>query len=310
MYELSVGSKVFLLGEYQVLGGGSAFLSVLAPRFRLLVKPGTGKLIGVNAGSPAAVYFAEQQEFFKLWDLEFVDPHQGRGGFGASTAQIGLLQGFREGLETIQAQAQLDFDLRQIHKKYLELATRPGGTPPSGADLISQFQGGLIEVDISSGRLQQHSWPFPQWQVLFFTTGRKLATHEHLSQLKAPSLESLRAIYGSAMEAFKEGTADSFLASFRAYQHALEAQGWQAEETGRWLKAINTFNGVMAAKGCGAMGADVVAVIVEKSKAVDLIKQIETLDLRYAGNLEDCTEGFHWKMLSTESAQSSLGDMP
>ncbi len=303
MFELSVGSKVFFLGEYQVLGGGSAFLAVLEPRFQLLVNPGTGNLTGIQHGSPGDLYFQREKEFFRDWDLEFRDPHHGRGGFGASTAQIALLQGFKEGLESFRTQAQLDFDLRKIHKIYLELATERTGVVPSGADLISQFQGGLVEVDLGAGKIQRHSWPFPQWQVLFFATGNKLATHEHLKELKDLELNDLRLLYHKAMSAFKDRQASAFAEALREYQAALMLQGWQSPATGSLLTSINALPGIVAAKGCGAMGADVIAVMVESSKMSEIISEIDTLGLRYIGNLENRTEGFAWKWNPQSSMQ-------
>lgn len=305
MYELSVGSKVFLLGEYQVLGGGSAFLTVLEPRFQLLVNPGTGNLVGVATGSPAELYFQKEKEFFKNWDFEFRDPHHGRGGFGASTAQIALFQGFREGFESFKTQAQLDFDLRKIHRIYLELASGKTGVVPSGADLISQFQGGLVEVDLGNGKIQRHSWPFPQWQVLFFATGNKLATHEHLSELKELDLKDLRLLYQNAMAAFKDRQASAFAEAVREYQAALKAKGWQSPATENLLGSINQLKGIVAAKGCGAMGADVIAVLVESSKVQELISAIEILGVKYVGNLENRTEGFAWKWIPESSMQQA-----
>jgi hypothetical protein len=51
------------------------------------------------------------------------------------------------------------------------------------------------------------------------------------------------------------------------------------------------------------MGADVIAVMVESSKISELISDIETLGLRYIGNLENRTEGFAWKWNPQSSMQ-------
>jgi mevalonate kinase len=297
MYELSVGSKVFLLGEYQVLDRGSAFLTVLEPRFKLIVKAGSGQVEGIPGASPARKVLEIEKPFFQNWDLQFVDPHAGRGGFGASTAQFGLLQGFRESIDSFKSQAQLNFDLRKIHKKYLELAKLQTGLQPSGADLISQYQGGMVEVDLGAGKIQRHAWPFPQWQILFFATGNKQATHEHLRELKEVDLSQLRALYGQAMDAFRERSALAFLQGVREYQQALLIHGWQSTETTKILNMINSVEGVEASKGCGAMGADVIAVIVNSAKVEELSLKISAMGLRYIGNLENRTEGFAWKWL-------------
>lgn len=309
MYELSVGSKVFLLGEYQVLQGGAAFLTVLEPRFRMRITRGNGKLSGINVGSPAQRYFESEKQFLSGWDFEFLDPHAGQGGFGASTAQIALLQGFREGFQSLQTQAQLDLDLGKIHKTYLQFASSKTGVPPSGADLVSQFQGGLLEVDLGKGKLQRHAWPFPQWQVLFFSTGHKLATHEHLIELKDVETSSLRILYQQAMDAFRENQPLAFVEAFRQYQKMLAIKGWQAENTTRILGSIEKADGVVAAKGCGAMGADVIAVIVEIKEIHSVIAIAKSSGLKYSGSLEDRTEGFAWTWVPETSLLANSEDV-
>lgn len=302
MFELSVGSKIFLIGEYQVLNGGSALLSVLEPRFRMFVKPGNGNFKGLPQGSPADRYFKKNYDFFEKWDFEFEDPHQGCGGFGASTAQIALLQGFKDGFASFQNDSQFNFDLREIHKSYLEMATSSTGVPPSGADLLAQFQGGLVEVDLGAGKIQRWPWPFANWQVLFFATGKKLATHEHLAELGELNLEALRKIYQRAMEALAQGKASEFVKGFSDYQKELADRGWQAPTTTELLSEIHRRSGVIAAKGCGAMGVDVVAVIVDKESARALVADFEKqLGLRYVGDLDQRTQGFAWKWIPERS---------
>jgi hypothetical protein len=303
-----VGSKIFLLGEYQVLKPGAALLVSVEPRFKMIVKravtPGSLErplLAGINVGSPADLYYRQELGFFKDWEFEFIDPHAGRGGFGASTAQMVLLQGFREGDEGFHSHSQFDFDLRKLHKKYLEVASGAAGTPPSGADLLAQFQGGMVEIDLGASKIERHSWPFPQWQVLFFATGQKLATHEHLKNIAELDVESLRVAYQQTLRAFRDGQAMAFAEGFRRYQQELAIKGWQASTTTNFLEAIHRLNGVVAAKGCGAMGADVIAVLVDSKHELELIPTIETLGLKYTASLDDRTEGFTWKWIS-ESA--------
>ncbi|MEY4617030.1 MAG: hypothetical protein RJB66_1990 [Pseudomonadota bacterium] len=311
MFELSVGSKVFLLGEYQVLHGGAALVVNLEPRFKLVVTAGTGKIEGISESSPAGAYLAQEKHFFESFDLSFVDPHQGRGGFGASTAQLALLMGLRDGLECFKSESQVEFDLRKIHKKYLELATTKTGVPPSGADLLGQIRGGLVEVDVGGGKIQWQAWPFPQWDILFFATGAKQATHEHLSALNQIDLKILRSIYQSTMAAFKASESDLFLQGFKAYQKELAHCGWQASFTGSLLAKINLISGVFAAKGCGAMGADVLAVIVDKKSATSVAGQIESLGVKFIGGLEKRTEGFSYEVISKRLEPKSIsGEAP
>jgi len=324
MYELSVGSKVFLLGEYQVLKNGTAFLVSMEPRFKIRVSPGEGELSGIPMGSPAALYSQQESEFFKKWNIEFIDPHQGRGGFGASTAQVGLLIAFKESLKSLTSHAQLDLDLKKIHQKYLELVRPEKGPSPSGADLLCQLQGGLVELDMPSGKIQKHSWPFSDLQVYFFTTGKKLATHIHLQTLPVLNDENregredqvkiwdgLTHVYHQAMDAFHQHHQKMFIDSFSEYQVQLAQQGWQSEHTQYCLGELNSVSGVLASKGCGAMGADVIAVLVAKSSNSAKFKadqdslrmKTESLGLKWIGSLDQRTEGlsYQWNTTSTHT---------
>lgn len=297
MYELSVGSKVFLLGEYQVLQQGGALLVTLEPRFKMTVRSGNGAVSGISPGSPADQFLRRQKDFFQAWDLDFQDPHQGRGGFGASTAQVALVQGLYEGHADFKSSAQFNFDLKKLHKSYLEVAWNGQGVPPSGADLLSQFQGGLVEVNFERSQIQRQSWPFSKWQVLFFATGRKLATHEHLNALEAMDLSGLRQCYDRAMMSFRRADGEGFARSFNDYRLELHRQGWEYSETTSLIQKISPFSGVHGVKGCGAMGVDVLAVLIESEREIELVSQCENLGLTYIGNLDHRTEGFDWKWI-------------
>src|SRR4051794_4338735 len=84
----SVPGKTFLAGEYLALSGGPSLVFASEPRFELSVTSGAGKAEGIHADSPAGLFIKKNQDYFKNFDLVFHDPYQGKGGFGASTAQF------------------------------------------------------------------------------------------------------------------------------------------------------------------------------------------------------------------------------
>lgn len=297
MYELSVGSKVFLFGEYQVLKSGKALLATLEPRFKLQIKPGTGNVNGIPEGSPAHRLIKQDSLFFKLWDLNFLDPHNGSGGFGASTAQFSLVHGFKESHQCLNTQAQVMIDFKKLHRDYLTEASLSSGIQPSGADLIAQVQGGLVEIDFKAGKVKRQLWPFSQKQVLFFSTGYKLPTHTHLSTLSEDShFHDLEFSYDETLRHFEQNKFNLFIHSIQNYQNILDKKGWLSDSSRNLLCKINGLKGVIASKGCGAMGNDVIAVIVSNENQSSLIEGISRLGLKYSGNLEQTTEGFnaHW----------------
>ena len=221
----------------------------------------------------------------------------------------------------------MDLDLKKIRQKYLELVRPTSGPSPSGADLLGQLQGGLVELNIQSGKIQKHSWPFVDLQVYFFATGKKQATHEHLKKLtlshvtnneksgavssnkseeksgtelresSGDKLTELTRIYRRAIESFHQRDEKSFISAISDYHNELEKLGWVTPETLAWLVDLKKVDGVCTAKGCGAMGADVIAVIAQTSKAQEVIRASEKLGLKYIGSLEQRTEGFAYRWL-------------
>ena len=89
---LTAPGKTFFLGEYAVLDEGVGLLCCTKPQFKLIVKKDfSGEFLGVHPDSPAGLWVRQNQWILKDFHLEFRDPHLGRGGFGASTAQFLLV---------------------------------------------------------------------------------------------------------------------------------------------------------------------------------------------------------------------------
>ena len=87
---LSAPSKTFLTGEYGVLAkGGQSLVVNTYPLFELHIAPkGNRACWGIHKKSPAGTWIQNNPNDFEDIGITFVDPHQGRGGFGASTAQF------------------------------------------------------------------------------------------------------------------------------------------------------------------------------------------------------------------------------
>ena len=95
--ELSVPSKTFLLGEYVVIHGGPALVLTTEPRFTLYaLLQKTQRQIDIHSKSPAGKWIEQHADFYQQYHLQFNDPHQSKGGFGASGAQFILLEALRQ----------------------------------------------------------------------------------------------------------------------------------------------------------------------------------------------------------------------
>lgn len=276
--KLSCPSKTFILGEYLVLNHGSALVLNTLPRFELLVNTrGDGIVQGISHDSPAGHWVRQNKLLFSTVDIEFIDPHYGMGGFGASSAQFLLASIVTEVLKNPEG-AEVS-NIENIWRTYrqMELVSKEG-LRPSGADIIAQYAGGLTEIHIEPMNFKSFKWPLEDYCVLLAHTGHKMATHEHLRGLKKVSTEELEWIYARALEMMSMGEAIPFFDSVNDYYGELLELGLVSEATQVIVTSLMTKPFVRAAKGCGAMGSDVVAIFVgieDKEAALSVIAELE-----------------------------------
>lgn len=260
----NVPGKVFLLGEYAVLAGLPAVVAAVGPRFELRATEGSGGT-PIAPESPAGklIHWARAQGLPEM-KFEFTDPHRGAGGFGASTAQFAL---------AYQAYAQIvDWDRRweRVWKLYRELTAGPE-FPPSGADLVAQWKGGMTFFD-SSEKNAPHSmdvWPIFDWtSLLVFSAtgqaGRKVATHEHLDRLKRGSwAHTLEGPLSRGISAIQEGNARALGQAMTDYADALFRADLELPASRDDRAVLRNLPGVLGVKGAGAMQADAMLVLME-----------------------------------------------
>lgn len=274
--ELSVGSKTFLIGEYGALEGGPALLCATEPQFVLKVYSrdegaraklaGDDRLMGFHAESPAARFMGDQPKFFFQYALEFVDPWSGRGGFGASSAQFLLcyaltLRGMDNGKGEGFASPEFEIDTRNLLEVYRSYSWKGEGLPPSGFDLLAQLSGGFSVVERSEIRTVLRDWPFKDLNFRLLHTGRKVATHEHLRSLRALPTEALSRAAEQAISAFAVGDSEEFVAALDEFYHILLEARLVSSQTQELVEQLQSLSGVLMAKGCGALGGDVLLVL-------------------------------------------------
>lgn len=275
---LSVPSKSFFLGEYLALTGGRTLLAATLPRFELEVREGAGAVRGIAPGSPAGRLLGAHPQDFATVDLEFSDPHSAAGGWGASAAQFLMCYAMLDRIvdqpgDAIAAQ----IDVERMLAAYVDVAWDGRGLPPSGADVVAQLRGGLVEFSRTDGILRTHAWPFHDLEFYFVPTGNKVATHEHLRALGGLDVRVFSDHADSACEAVESGDSARFVAAMRGYAVELARQSLVHADTIALLRRLDALPGVLASKGCGALGADVAVAIVraDDAKAIASILQLE-----------------------------------
>jgi len=258
----SAPGKVFLLGEYAVLAGAPALVAAVPPRFRLSSSPFPYSIETVFHPESPAGRWCRAHGNAGSW--QFSDPARGAGGFGASTAQF-LLAAASEGHS----------DWRNLWAEYRSLHARSSGTPPSGADLVAQTLGGVVEFHPSekpeafqrSGSLERISIAVIQASS---QPGRKTATHSHLLELAPAVLERIRSelqpLLDRALPAFARGDAPAFAASLGLYAEILARFDLEVAPARSDREAICAFPGILGAKGTGALQSDALIAVFDPAR--------------------------------------------
>jgi mevalonate kinase len=203
---------------------------------------------------------------------QFIDPYLGLGGFGASSAKFVLAE-----------KAKGHDDPWGIWRSY-----RESGLLGSGADVVAQIVGGIVFFHANKNIIEKLSWPFNDLAVALIHTGKKLLTHDHLANLtlQNSAIIALDQFVIAAYQAIKTGNHSHLLQSINHYADKLLDLGFVAEHTQQLLQTLQAREDVLACKGCGAMGSDVVLAIIPTQQQQEFVAWAvkEQLHLVFCGN--------------------------
>lgn len=283
--EISVPGKTFFVGEYLALKEGPSLVFLSAPRFVLKISRGESLLLNIHPESPAGLLAQAHPSELAGLRIEFEDAYQNKGGFGASTAQY----------LAVYSLIHNHINPSELLSSYYAHAWKGQGLRPSGADLIGQLSGSLSYFNKQNHTQKSHSWSFADKKILFFHTGNKVATHEHLKTLNDFDSAPLEAAFKTLMKGLEKSHWEDFVAGVRAYRRALEDLEFTCEPTLKLLKQLDQIKGVEAAKGCGALGADVILVLCAASQATQVVSQGQQIGLSLLATSDSLSSGLERK---------------
>jgi mevalonate kinase len=185
--------------------------------------------------------------------------------------------------------------MRSLLKEYRELAWNEVGTPPSGADVVSQILGGVSYIYPHHFLHRELSWSCVDLGFLLLATGAKEATHTHLETLDHLDVEDLADCVELVAGALERSDSGNLISGINEYAEMLRFKNLVSRNTLDLISQAFRWPGVVAAKGCGALGADVILVVYEINKAFDLLYHVERSSMTVLSGHEQISEGWRFE---------------
>jgi mevalonate kinase len=261
--KIRVPGKVFISGEYAALKGLPALTVATKPEFEFT--PDDQALAAFHPDSPAGLV----NPFLRG---RFHDPFKGVGGMGRSTAEF-----IAAAVQSAKVGSNWD-----MWRAYREVVLQVQNTP-SGVDLLTQLAGGYCVTSTRAQSLEKAKWPFQYLDWVALVTGNKVKTHEHLSRkleldwdLVGKLNQNITSCFLSAENSGDEQKiGKEFAAALGEWRKFLFENQLEVPATTELVELFLDVPGVVAAKGCGALGSDVVFVLFEKNISQFLEKTLE-----------------------------------
>jgi hypothetical protein len=306
MFKFSVPSKTFLIGEYAVLQGSSGILVGTFPRFEAKIKKvevqENGFIEGLSPQGPSMDFLKDNIDVFSSYSIMFHDPHEGKGGLGWSSAQFIMLYALREWIRN--GQVLPDINPKALLEEYLKYSWNGQGWAPSGLDVLCQLQGGILQVTapkkyqdskLLSVLIEEYhhykDWPFQDISFCLLRTGTKVATHAHLSGLNSINFGELARFSLLTGESLKVKDEELFLDCINQFRESLINQHLVDPNSVKLYSLLQERPEVLAYKGCGALGADVILVINVRELMSDFMDWARENDFDIIATSEDVSRG-------------------
>jgi mevalonate kinase len=284
--QVSIPSKTFILGEYLATQGEPCLIANTKPDFKLYLTPNNNvNHQGIAAHSPAGQYAQKLAHIFNEFQVCFQDPHQQPGGFGASSAQFLALYAI------YQHFINQNIEPHKLLQSYWRCYCQKQGLKPSGADVVAQFMGHLSYIDRNQNRFCNLLWPFEDINFYLLRTPNKVNTHLHLRTAPPFNHLPLKNIMQAAWQALHNKDSQQMVACINDYYQALLQQQLVDPSSETLIATLMQQPWIQAAKGCGALGADVLLVITAPEYEAKLRHLASQLSLNLIASNEQLSAG-------------------
>lgn len=278
-----IPAKTFLLGEYAALQGGPALVLTTKPCFEIGLSSESNPTVSdasIHPESPAGRFWANAN---MPSQLTWCDPYDGIGGLGASSAQ------FLGAYFAYLLEHKLPFTHEALLEAYWRVSWSEGvGVRPSGYDVLAQAESGCVYLHRNQAEQAVYAWPFNDLDFILLHTGEKLATHHHLQAMRLTAMmEELSETVLLGQQAFEQANSTQLIQAVNTYYQQLDALSLVAEQTQEQRTHVMQDADVLACKGCGALGADVLLLLVPSHRCMGLVERLSLAGRRVLATTGD-----------------------
>ena len=280
-YQIFIPSKAFLIGEYAVLDGAPALIASTTPYFNFKVNTQAFKLSHpFHPESAAGLYIEKNKKYFCRVQIELMEKRP--SGFGLSGAEWNCVM-----IVASLLQNKKNFSVDEVWKEYMQFSSST-----SGADVVAQRLGGVCHFCRNPFIAETLPWNFSNILFAFILTGESLETWKYLKDFKKESTSQLKKISRLAVKAVQNQNEKIFIQSIKDYAQELQKKGWVASSTYALLEKLHSEPGILAAKGCGSLGAESVVFFFEKENKEMVFQSLQKkLSKGYSLRQECLSEG-------------------
>ena len=293
--EISCPAKTFVVGEYAVLDQGPAIVFNTSPRFVCRIQKSSKKspslFASLSQNSPSGQWVKKNPQDFQSVQLEWIDDYRKKSGLGFSSAQFNILYAYT----FILRQGNIDqIKPQKVLRSYRDL--KFDGFLPSGADIITQWVGGVALFEQEPLHVETLVSPLPDLECLILRTGESFPTYQYLKKLKIGDVSDLKRIAKEALKAIKQRQEEDFLSAVNEYRIALEKLGYTTAKSLEILDRLKKVKAIKALKACGAMGAETLIVFYKKEDEEEVKKQVSFLE--FVADSQQLTYGLSFNKLT------------
>ena len=245
-------SKIFLIGEYAACQHGRGIVFCFPPVFEMSFHTAP------NTNDPIFSKLQLKYPCLQSLNCHIHSPHR-HGGFGQSSAVFRAVHQHLCDHQIIPTS-----NLKTDYMWYLQHAWDGNGLTPSGLDFLSQPFPGCHLIDRDQSQIITTHCLQETFGILICHMKQKVATHTHLKTID-PSFNSqvLDEYTQNAMNALTHRNTSTFLSALEAFQNEIRSHDLEHPQTTAFLSQITPHPLIQHARGCGALGADVVLILTK-----------------------------------------------